>query len=142
MQVLNITRETVLARFVKVADTAARRRKGLLGRQQLSPGEGLWILPCESVHTICMRFPIDIVYLDRNHRVKKIRSDLFPWRLSACFSACSVIELASGTIRETQTQCGDLLEFSPAVQLSDKADTYSAYEIPQKADPSGSALFK
>ncbi|MGA2220107.1 MAG: DUF192 domain-containing protein, partial [Terracidiphilus sp.] len=76
---------------MEVADTGAKRSKGLLGRKGLAPGEGLWIVPCESVHTIGMQFPIDLVYIDRKKRVKKIRSAVPPWRLSACLSAHSII---------------------------------------------------
>jgi hypothetical protein len=118
MQVSNLTRQTVLAGCVEAANTSARRRRGLLGRERLSPGEGLWIVPCESVHTFGMKFPIDIIYLDRAHRVKKIRSTVPAWRLSACLSAHSVLELASGTIRDTQTELGDKLEFSPVTLRS------------------------
>lgn len=112
LKILNLTRKTVLATSIEVADRGATRRKGLLGRNSLPAGEGLWIIPCESVHTFGMRFPIDLVYLDRNKRVKKIRSAVPPWRLSACLSAHSVIELTEGTIRSTQTRPGDKLEFS------------------------------
>jgi uncharacterized membrane protein (UPF0127 family) len=99
---------------MEVADTAAKRNKGLLGRACLAPGEGLWISPCEAVHTFWMQFPIDLVYLDRKNRIRKLVSAVPPWRLSACLRAHSVIELPSGTIRETQTQPGDTLEFSEA----------------------------
>lgn len=112
LQILNPTRQVVLAHRVEVANRSAKRRKGLLGRKGLSPGEGLWILPCESVHTFGMQFSIDLIYLDRNQRVKKIRSDVPPWRLSACFFAHSVLELAPGTVRGTGTKPGDKLEFS------------------------------
>jgi uncharacterized membrane protein (UPF0127 family) len=114
LKIRNLTREVVLAGGVEVADRGATRRKGLLGRDGLSAGEGLWILPCEAVHTFGMRFPIDLVYLDRKHQVKKVRSDVPPWRLSACLSAHSVLELASGTIRRTETRPGDRLEFAAA----------------------------
>lgn len=114
LQVLNLTRNTVLATCMEVADSGPKRNKGLLGRNGLGPGEGLWIVPCEAVHTFGMQFPIDLIYLDRKNRIKKLRSEMPPWRLSACFSAYSVLELASGTIRNTQTQPGDALEFSSA----------------------------
>ena len=114
MRVLNVTRQTCLATRMEVADSGPKRNKGLLGRDRLAPGEGLWIVPCESVHTFFMRFPIDLVYLDRNNKVRKVRSSVGPWRLSACFSAHSILELPAGTIRATQTQRGDSLEFSPA----------------------------
>jgi hypothetical protein len=114
MKVKNATRGTLLATRLVVADRSAVRSKGLLGRQSLPPGEGLWIVPCEAVHTFFMRFPIDLVYLDRHRRVRKLRAAVPPWRLSACLLAHSVLELPAGTIRDTQTRRGDLLEFSPA----------------------------
>jgi len=119
--VANSSRSAVLATNLELADTGARRNKGLLGLDGLAPGEGLWIVPCESVHTFFMRFPIDLVYLDRNYKVKKVRSAVGPWRLSACFTAHSILELPAGTIRNTQTQRGDLLEFSPASMLGSGA---------------------
>jgi uncharacterized membrane protein (UPF0127 family) len=73
LRILNITRQLDLGSFVELANTSATRRKGLLGRDRLSDGEGLWIFPCESIHTFFMRFPIDLVYLDRSNRVKKVR---------------------------------------------------------------------
>jgi uncharacterized membrane protein (UPF0127 family) len=117
LQVVNLTRRTVLADRLEVADHGANRRKGLLGRDGLSPGEGLWIKPCEAVHTFCMRFAIDLVYLDRKNRIRKVRSGVRPWRMSACLTAHSVIELPSGTVQATQTQAGDRLEFSPAIAV-------------------------
>ncbi|MGA3263033.1 MAG: DUF192 domain-containing protein [Terracidiphilus sp.] len=112
LRVLNLTRHTVLATCMEVADSGSKRSKGLLGRASLSPGEGLWIIPCESVHTFFMQFPIDLVYLDRGNRIRKLRSEVPPWRVSACLSAHSVLELVAGTIRNSQTQPGDQLEFS------------------------------
>jgi hypothetical protein len=112
LRIWNVTRETELAASVELANRSAARRKGLLGRDSLLAGEGIWILPCQAVHTVGMRFPIDLVYLDRNLLVRKVRSNVHPWRLSACVSAHSVLELAAGTIQETQTNRGDQLEIS------------------------------
>jgi hypothetical protein len=114
LRVTNLTRDTVLATCMEVAGNAAKRNKGLLGRERLSPGEGLWIVPCEAVHTFWMRFPIDLVYLDRKKRLRKLVSDLPAWRLSACLWAHSVLELPAGTIRATRTEIGDTLEISTA----------------------------
>jgi uncharacterized membrane protein (UPF0127 family) len=114
LQVKNLTRRTVLATCLEVAASGPKRNKGLLGRDCLAPGEGLWIVPCEAVHTFAMRFPIDLVYLDRKKRIRKLRSEVPPWRLSACFFAHSVLELVPGTIRSTRSQPGDVLDFSPA----------------------------
>lgn len=114
LRVTNVTRGSVLATHLDVAASGPKRRKGLLGREGLSPGEGLWIIPCESVHTFFMRFPIDLVYLDRENRIKKVRNRVGAWRLSVCFSAHSILELPAGTVRGTETRRGDIVEFTPA----------------------------
>ena len=108
--VRNQTRKTVLAQAADVADSSAKRRTGLLKHERLEPGEGLWIVPCESVHTFFMKFPIDLVYLDKRRKVKKVRHAVPAWRLSACLSAHSVLELPAGTVKQTGTAVGDELE--------------------------------
>ncbi|HEX4284649.1 MAG TPA: DUF192 domain-containing protein [Terracidiphilus sp.] len=113
VRVVNIARHKVIAARVEVATTSARRSKGLLGRTSLEPGEGLWIVPCESVHTFGMKIALDLIYLDRRHRVRKIRTNVRPWRISACLTAHSVIELAAGSIREEDVQPGDQIELQP-----------------------------
>lgn len=110
MIIRNQTRGSVLADSAEIANTSGKRRKGLLGRDHLPDGHALWIVPCESVHTFFMKFPIDLVYLDRKRRVKKIRSTVAPWRMSICLLAHSVLELPAGAIARTNTQRGDLLE--------------------------------
>ena len=108
--VRNQTRQTVLADAAEVADTSEKRRTGLLKHDRLDPGQGLWIVPCESVHSFFMKFTIDVLYLDRQHKVKKLRPEMVPWRASACLTAHSVLELPAGTIARTGTQPGDQLE--------------------------------
>lgn len=114
LKISNLTRQTELAARAETADTAKARNKGLLGRIGLLPGEGLWIIPCQSIHTFFMKFPIDLIYIDRNNRVKKVRNNVGPWRISACLSAHSIIELPVGVVKATQTVPGDQLQFSPA----------------------------
>jgi uncharacterized protein len=126
LQVKNLTRQTLLANYLEVADSGAKRNKGLLGRKGLLAGEGLWILPCESVHTFGMQFSIDLVYLDRKLQIRKVRSSVPPWRISACLSAHSVIELPSGTVLATQSRPGDTLEFSAGPQPDDSVRRISA----------------
>jgi len=109
IQVQNLTRKVELADRAEVADTSAKRRTGLLKHTGLEPGEGLWIVPCESVHSFFMKFTIDVLYLDRKHRVKKIRPEMAPWRISGCLTARSVLELPAGTITRTGTVRGDQL---------------------------------
>jgi uncharacterized membrane protein (UPF0127 family) len=107
--VRNQTRDAVLGQSVDVADTSATRRVGLLGRKRLEPGEGLWISPCESVHTFFMKFPIDLVYMDKSRKVRKVRHAVPAWRLSMCLSAHSILELPAGTAKQTGTVAGDVL---------------------------------
>ncbi len=110
IQVRNLTRNAVLADGASVADTSSTRRTGLLKHTGLAPGDGLWIVPCESVHSFFMKFTIDVLYLDREHKVKKVRPEMVPWRVSACLTAHSVLELPAGTIARTGTVPGDQLE--------------------------------
>jgi uncharacterized protein len=109
--VRNLTRQSILADNAEIADTGASRRKGLLTREALYPGQGLWIVPCGAIHTFGMRFSIDVLYLDRKKRVKKVRADVAPWRVSMCLLAHSVLELPGGSIARTHTRAGDHLEF-------------------------------
>ncbi|HTM50241.1 MAG TPA: DUF192 domain-containing protein [Bryobacteraceae bacterium] len=111
IKVWNRDRGTVLADAAEIADTSAKRRTGLLKHTGLAPGEGLWIAPCEAVHSFGMKFAIDVVYLDRKKKVRKVRRKMVPRRLSACLTAHSVLELPVGVIETSGTQPGDQLEF-------------------------------
>ena len=109
LRITNLTRNTVLGDAIDIADTSAKRRTGLLKHEGLGQGEGLWIVPCESVHTLFMKFPIDLVYLGKDRKVRKVRHAVKPWRLSACLSAHSILELPAGAAEKTGTQAGDEL---------------------------------
>lgn len=121
IRVVNRSRQTDIGDRIDVADSGPVRRKGLLGRRGLEPGEGLWIVPCESVHTFGMKFAIDLVYLDRMRRVVKVRSNVGPTRISACLRAHSILELRPGTILDSLTRPGDQLEFHPASPPAEEA---------------------
>lgn len=109
--VVNINRGLPLAQRVRVASDSVTRRKGLLGIERLSNGAGLWIAPCEAIHTFGMKMPIDAIFLDRRLQVRKLRSCLPPGRISFCLSAASVLELAAGSAALTGTKVGDRLKF-------------------------------
>jgi hypothetical protein len=112
IQIVNRTRSTVIAEAAETAESSESRRKGLLGRTGLAPGEGLWIVPCEAVHCFFMKFAIDVLFLDREKRVKKVLPSLKPWRIGICLTAHSVLELPEGQVAATGTQVGDQLEFA------------------------------
>ena len=112
---VNRSKQTVLASEVELADTSWTRMKGLLGQtaEGFTAGKGLWITPSQGVHTIGMKFPIDVVYLDSGYRVVYIHHALPPFRIAAIkLKARSVIELPAGTLAQTQTSVGDVLEIS------------------------------
>ena len=113
----NNTRNTVLAQAAELADSGAKRRTGLLKHERLAPGEGLWIVPCEAVHTFFMKFPIDLVYLDKQRRVRKVRHAVPAWRMSGCLAAHSVLELPAGTVAESGTAVGDILAIEKVEKL-------------------------
>lgn len=111
MRVCNIKNGRELSGNVGVADLIWKRMKGLLGREKLEPGESLWIKPCKSIHTIGMRFPLDVVFLDKRNAVVALKENLPPNRLTGLhLSAVSVLELPAGTLAATDTRAGDLLE--------------------------------
>jgi uncharacterized membrane protein (UPF0127 family) len=111
LKIRNRTRGSILATEADVADTSKKRRVGLLKHESLPPGQGLWIAPCEAIHTFGMKFPLDVVFLDRNRKVLKVRENMPRGRVSVCLWAHSVLELPAGAIAGTETQQGDDLEF-------------------------------
>jgi uncharacterized membrane protein (UPF0127 family) len=104
---------SVVCERCEVADTVFTRMRGLLGRQGLPRGHGLLIEPTWSVHTWFMRFPIDVVFLDRDLTVLAIRSHLVPWRGAARLRARSALELAAGECDRLRLRVGDRLVASP-----------------------------
>lgn len=95
---------------IGLADTFSTRLFGLLGRTGLDPGSGILIRPSSGVHTIGMRFPIDVVGLDRRLRVLKIWRRLPAWRItSVSFRIHSMLELAPGQIDSCGIEPGDQL---------------------------------
>ena len=111
LRIRNQSRDTLVADRADIADTSAKRRTGLLKHTGLEPGEGLWIAPCEAVHTIGMKFAIDVLFLDKKKKVLKIKPAMPRWRMAISLFAHSVLELPSGRAAETQTAAGDQLEF-------------------------------
>ena len=110
LKVVNEARGTVIGDRVEVAETSLRRMKGLLGREGLDAGSGLWIKPSSGVHTIGMKFPIDVIGLDRDRRVVKLWPNLVPFRITSVHGELrSVVELSAGRIAECNIQLGDIL---------------------------------
>ncbi|MBV9613262.1 MAG: DUF192 domain-containing protein [Acidobacteriaceae bacterium] len=102
-----------VATQIRLAGTSAARRRGLAGIDKLEEGSGLWIAPCEAIHTFGMRIPIDVVFLDGELRVRKLIERLSPARISLCITASSVLELPPGAIARSGIRRGERLRFEP-----------------------------
>jgi hypothetical protein len=111
LQARNLTRGTTLVSAGRVARSFFARLRGLMGSAPLAPGEGLLIIPCSSVHTHFMRFPIDVLYVNARGEVVGIDPALTPWRFGHFYRRVRfVIELPAGTAQSTATQVGDRLD--------------------------------
>src|SRR3989304_6591334 len=93
---LNRTKGTVIAEHVSVSDCLWSKFWGLMGRRALPENSGLLLTPCSSVHTFFMRFPIDVVFLDRERRVVKIVPAMKPWRTALGGGGREALETPAG----------------------------------------------
>ena len=124
IKVTNATRNRLLADRAALANTSATRRTGLLRHARLESGEGLWIVPSEGVHTFGMKFAIDVLFLDRKRRVKKMRPNMVRSRIAFSLLSHSTLEVPAGTIEATGTQIGDQLEIEKFEDSSNDAEAY------------------
>jgi len=113
--VYNKTRDSFLALNIARADTHLKRLKGLLGTLRLNSDEGIWVTPSQGVHTIGLRFAIDLVYLNSNHSVIELVESIGTFRIGPLRMNCdSVLELPARAIYHSHTQIhDDLLICSP-----------------------------
>jgi uncharacterized membrane protein (UPF0127 family) len=99
----------VLCERCEIPESAFGRMRGLLGRDGLEPGTGMLIDRTGSVHMFFMRFPIDVVFVDRNRTVVRIVHGLRPWRVAAARRAVAALELPVGAVGEVGLEEGDVL---------------------------------
>jgi uncharacterized membrane protein (UPF0127 family) len=115
--VVNRTRGTYLGVKIQVANTFFRRLLGLYTHRHLDFGDGVWLIPCNSVQTVGMRFPIDVVFLNSVRRVVRIAEAVKPGRVVGQVSGVhSTLELPMGVVKSSETQVGDVLEFVEETQ--------------------------
>lgn len=99
----------LLATSVTVAGDSASRRRGLLDRAALGQDEGLIVVPTFAVHTFGMRFPIDVVFVDRSGHVVAMAPDVPPRRLRVGWGAFAAVEIAAGRCRDVGLEVGEIL---------------------------------
>lgn len=110
---INANTGAVVATRVDRAETFAQRTLGFLTRSRVRRDEGLWFDRCRAVHTLGMRVPIDIVFIDARNRVVRLCPSVPQWRVAIfCRSATSVIELGCGALHEVDVMPGDRLELT------------------------------
>src|SRR3954453_8548625 len=101
----------VVCERCEIPETAFGRARGLLGRDGLEPGGGMLIDRAGSVHMFFMRFPIDVVFLDRDRNVMDVRHRLRPWQIAGPRRAVASLELPAGRAAEAGVEKGDRLVF-------------------------------
>ena len=118
---MNLTRGSVVCERGFAADQPIARMCGLMGRRLLPAGDGLLLTPAPSIHTGFMRFPIDVIFLDRELHVLKLVEELRPWRAAAARGARSALELAPGEVARRGVEVGDILDVVAGLRLVSNA---------------------
>ncbi len=112
MRVFNQTRNVPLIIQGRLANTFWLRLRGLLGVTSLQKEEGLVLAGEKSIHTLFMKFPIDVVYVDKDYKVIRTDANMVPYRLGPFITqSVYILEMPVGTIANTATRVGDQLKF-------------------------------
>lgn len=111
VKIINQTNEQVLGDKITYANSIYGRFIGLMGKSELKKGEGVFLTPCNSIHMMFMKFPLDILFLDRKNKIIHITKDIKPWKISrVVFKAQSVLEVPAGTVENTKSNVGDIIK--------------------------------
>ena len=106
---VNQSTEQAVADRVEVAVTRRARSKGLLGRTSFEVSSALILAPCLAIHTMFLRFAIDVVFVDEDGRALRMVPELGPWRVAVEVFAHAVVQLPAGSLRERHVNVGDRL---------------------------------
>jgi hypothetical protein len=118
IEVVNTTRSCILAARCELARTFWKRFLGLMGRASLASDSGLLIYPENSIHMFFMRFPIDVLFVNKQDQVIDLREAMPPNRsVATVWGARYVIELPAQVIAQTGTAKGDQLTLTPSPHL-------------------------
>lgn len=110
--VVNERTGAAVAREIAEASGPWQAFKGLMLRKSLPQGHGMVFRPARGIHTQFMRFPIDLIFLDKTNLVVKIRPAMGPWRFDFT-NADAVIEMNAGEAAANDVRVGDRLVFQP-----------------------------
>ena len=110
-QTYQLTRPSGPSIKVIAAHSWLQRLKGLLGTRSLEAHQGLWIKPCQGIHTVGMLYKIDVAFLDKHHTITKIDRNIPPfWFSMAPRGTDSVLELAQSGAERHQLKVGETLD--------------------------------
>lgn len=113
VRVLNLSKGTVVVEKALVAETFLGRARGLLFRPQISGSIGLLLVPCNSVHTFGMKYPIDVIHADSTGKILKLLTALAPNRIGPFVRRASwVLEIPAHWLEVSDTSEGDCLKIS------------------------------
>jgi uncharacterized protein len=100
---------------VSTAASARERMRGLLGHQRLAADEALLLVPCRSVHTFGMRFPIDVLFIDRRLHIVGIHRCVPPARMLFSLCATRTLEMSAGMADVLSIETGNRIGFEACV---------------------------
>jgi hypothetical protein len=112
-KIVNKNNGELISTKAAVAQTFFERSRGLMFRGSMDESEALMFYHTPSIHMFFMRFPIDVVFLDKNMLVIKVYKRLKPWRFACCFRSFLTLELPVDTVARKCIQVGDALELIP-----------------------------
>jgi uncharacterized membrane protein (UPF0127 family) len=98
--------------WVGVCDTIRTRRRGLLGVDALALDEAILLTPCRSIHTMGMRIPIDVAFLDHELRVIAVKEEMRPGKFLVTrrlLGTHCILEAAGGAFAEWRLRVGESL---------------------------------
>ncbi len=111
--IIEKNKRNIISQTAQVADNFFKRLIGLMFKKSIDPDYGLIFYEVNSIHTFFMRFPIDIVFLDKNNQIIRICQALRPWRMVFCRHGKTTIELPAHKASENSLKTGDFLEILP-----------------------------
>jgi hypothetical protein len=115
-KIVNKTKDVEITSSAEVASGFFQRLFGLMFRNNIKDNQALIFYQAPSIHTFFMRFSLDIIFLDKKMKVKKLVYGLGPWRLVSCWGAYITIELSSEKISQIKVGIGDEIEIRPQSQ--------------------------
>ncbi|GIW21844.1 MAG: hypothetical protein KatS3mg068_0851 [Candidatus Sericytochromatia bacterium] len=118
LQIINTRNNKVIGSNIILGNTLLLRLIGLIGKKELKEDEGILLTPCNSIHMMFMKIPLDIIFLDSENKIIKVIENIKPWKISPIvLKAKSVLELPINSIKKNDLQINDKLDI---IKINDK----------------------